>query len=287
MRGTRQERRDYHALARETKADTFAFRRKLGDLYLARHAADDPGALISPADGFGRTDLSALAAFGAARAEAHHMIASRQGGDLATKGSLDFFAEGKSFTNDSAIIALATHPAVLAPVIRYLGCLPILFSVDINRASLNEIQPSSSHAFHLDPEDTTQVKVFVLLTDVEPDRAFHALPAHLSDTVVERLGHTMGRLTDAQVRDLVGLDKVMCGAGPAGSALFCDTNRCFHYGGRPGRLVRDMITISYVLPTSTWYPLDEADGSRRKLMVGLQARAGDAEWNALIAAKYF
>ena len=82
------------------------------------------------------------------------------------------------FPADGAAIALGTAPLVLAPVVRYLGMMPILFNMFVTRAHTNELLPDTAHRFHLDPEDTRSFKVFVHLTDVDEDFGpFHALPA--------------------------------------------------------------------------------------------------------------
>lgn len=259
-----------------------ATRSELGRAYLQANASGP--LLIGRESGIARADLSQIPEFTAAAEECRQIAATRSSQALPTKGSLDFVATGKDFGPQSAAVALAQHAVVLAPVISYFGCLPVLFSIGFNRAQTSSMQADSSHYFHLDPEDVTQIKVFIALSDVEEDRAFHALPADLSEQVTEHLDYTAGRLTDQQVDEIVGLERLVSSAGPAGTAVFCDTNRCIHYGGRPGRLVRDLLVFTYALPTSTWFPLNDWDGVRRNLLPQLKPREGDAFWNALIGA---
>jgi hypothetical protein len=287
MRGDRQSRLAYHAEVAAQKADILETRARLGEVYLARHAEHDRGELVSRETGFGKIDLRGLPAFEAALAEAQRLAKSREDRANPSKGSLEFVATGADYDAQSAAVALATSPQVLCPVIRYFQRLPILFGIGFNRASANEKILNSSHMLHVDPEDTTQLKVFVPLTVVEEDRAFYALPAPLTDIVVEKLRHTMGRLSDDVVEGIVGPGRLLNGAGPAGMACVCDTNRCLHFGGRPGRLVRDVLAFTYVLPTSTWFPRFEGDGERRVLLKKLKPRAGDIEWNALIGTELY
>jgi hypothetical protein len=95
----------------------------------------------------------------------------------------------------------------------------------------------------------------------------------------------VGRVQDETVEKLVGAGKTFCGAGPAGHIVFCDTTRCLHFGGRPGRQVRDTLVFHYALPTSTWFPRSDDDGEpRRNLLPQLRA-TGDEIWDALIGER--
>ena len=285
MKGDRQARLTYHAEVAALKATAMQARAQIGKAYLVRHAAHDKGELVSRETGFGKIDLRGLPVFEAALAESLRLAEEREARVNPSKGSLEFIATGNDYDESSAALALAIAPQVLCPVIRYFQCMPILFNIGFNRAKAAERLENSSHMFHLDPEDSTQLKVFVPLTKVEADRAFYALPAPLTEVVVNKLHHTMGRLTDQAVEDLVGPGQLLSGEGPSGMACACDTNRCLHFGGRPGRLIRDVLGFTFVLPTSTWYPRFEGDGEKRVLLKKLQPRKNDSEWNALIGAE--
>src|SRR6185436_14659890 len=128
---------------------------------------------------------------------------------------------------------LINSPLILAPIIRYCGMLPVLFNMFVTRAYQKEIQANSAHHFHLDPEDTISFKIFVHLTDVDEDCGpFHALPAGLTENVLEKLGYRgVNKVTDEDVSRLVGWDQVVRVTGPAGTVAFVDTTRCLHFGG--------------------------------------------------------
>jgi hypothetical protein len=178
---------------------------------------------------------------------------------------------------------------VLAPIVRYLGMMPILFNMFVTRAATTELQVTSAHLFHLDPEDVISFKVFVHLTDVDDDCGpFHALPADLSRPILaERDYRGVDRLTDEEIDRLVGWDKVVKVTGPAGTVAFADTTRCLHFGGRPraaGKPLRDMLVYQYLLPTSLLFPID-GDGKQPRFFPQIVA-GDDRNWNALFGLSH-
>lgn len=281
-KANRAQRLSFHHAVREAKHGVIAERESLGARFI------EGPVVIDKTAGIGSMDISQTPDYAAAAAECNAIFEATGGKTHLSKGSLDFIANGKShFGMESACVALATSPLLLGPVTRYFGMLPILFSVGLNRARADSMLEGTSHFFHLDPEDVTQLKAFVRLGEVESDRAFHALPAQFTDEVIAALpNYGVGRVTDEAVDKIVGPGHVFCGAGPAGRVVFCDTTRCLHFGGRPGRLVRDTLVFHYALPTSTWFPRPNEDGGepRRNLLPMLKA-TGDPLWDALIGER--
>jgi hypothetical protein len=268
--GTAQERQSYHRLARAAKQDIFIARKQLADDYINNSLDQliDRDFDIGTHGGIALLSLADYPPFKAALTEARDMIARRRSDDLPSKGSLDFMASGKQdFDGNSAITKLALDPNLLIPVIRYLGVMPILFSLGISRARQTEILPSSSHLYHLDPEDITQVKVFIYLNDVDTlTGPFTVLPANVTARAVDRLGYAIGRLEDETVYQAIGHGHEKVCIGPAGTTIFCDTNRCLHFGGRIKTQPRYMLSFQYALPTSTRFPLYPGDGGQNTLI---------------------
>jgi hypothetical protein len=102
------------------------------------------------------------------------------------------------------------------------------------------------------------VKVFVYCSDVDPGSGpLTLLPADDSLRVRRSVGYQYRqRLTDEQVAGVVGTGREVPILGPAGTAVFVDTSRCFHYGSRvaadaPPRLVT---MIQYQTPFSFMVP---------------------------------
>ena len=67
----------------------------------------------------------------------------------------------------SKIMALATHPSMLRLVGRYLDGLPILYRINLIKSDNAALEDGSSQFHHLDPEEFRQLKVFLLVSDVD------------------------------------------------------------------------------------------------------------------------
>jgi hypothetical protein len=277
-RGNRWERKAYHQLAARIKQGAIAERERLGAEYLKAHPADETTRVtVDKVTGLGAADLSKNPLVQAAVEEAQRIAATRDPATSPSKGSLIYLASSQEdFDDNSALSKLALSPVLLRPITEYFGMLPILWGFDINRASSDDLIDTSSHMYHFDPEDTTQLKVFIHLQDIDPQtRPFTALRADLSTRVAESLKYAIGRLTDEQVHGVIGAGHETSFVGPTGSAAFCDTTRCLHFGGRPGRNVRDLIVFYYSIPTTTWLPLHPGDGEPRILIPHLTPKADD------------
>lgn len=279
-RKTFAERQRTHDEIAAANCEALAARVELGRDYLAHH----PDGIAVPHDRAVAV-VELVEETRAAREEAMALSDGRSA-DI-DNGALQFPVLGHEFLVDGAVIALATQPLLLAPVVRYFGMMPILFNAFVTRAHQVELKENSPHRFHVDPEDTISFKLFVHLTDVDRDCGpLHALPADLTQKVLDAVdyrGVTM--LDDTAVADLVGWDAVVDVTGPAGTVALADTTRCLHFGGRPraaGKPVREMVVIQYLLPTSVIFVGEGADHPRRYL-TQLEP-SGDAARDALVGA---
>ncbi len=277
--GNRAERLALHAQTAALKAEAMAARRRLAERFTG------PGPIDRDA-GYGALTLEG---FEAVREEAYGLIAARDGSAHRGKGSVDYLLNGTDFAPDGAAMRLAQSDEVLGPVCRYLGAFPILLQIDATRAGAADFLPGTTHMFHVDPADVTQVKVFVHLSQVDEDCGpFTALRADLSEQVMAALDYRGGRVTDETIEEIAGPGGTWSSIGPPGTAALCDTTRCFHYGGRPagaGKPKRDLLILHYVLPTSFVLPRFEGDGKRPRLMPQLRP-TGEESWDALIGARH-
>lgn len=274
------EREALHRQMAERKADILEARRELGGCYLERHPG---GCVVSRERAVERLSLPAETR--EAREEAFGMANGRPA--HRDNGSLEYPLIGQDLPARSAAVALATSSLLLAPIVRYLGMLPVLFNVFVTRAFATELRPDTPHRFHLDPEDVTSFKVFTHLTDVDDDCGpMHVLPADATQAVLETVGYRdIDKISDNEVDALVGWDAVVTAIGPPGTVALADTTRCLHCGGRPrapGKPTRYVLVFHYLLPTSPLFPVNGDDENPRHLP-HLEP-TGEDHWDALIGA---
>ncbi len=168
--------------------------------------------------------------------------------------------DAAALTADDAVVRFALRDDVLEAVSRYLDVVPFLSAITVFHSDVVEGAPTSSQLHHCDGDDVTQVKVFIYCSDVDaPSGPLTVLDASSSDRVRQRTDYQFRqRLTDRQVRDIVGSGGDHAILGASGTTAFVDTSRCFHFGSRvapnaPPRLVtmiQYQTPYSFMLPTS-------------------------------------
>lgn len=183
--------------------------------------------------------------------------------------------DASTLTLDSAALRFALRENVLAAVVRYLRIVPFLTSIQVFHSDTIEGLPTSSQLYHCDGDDVTQVKVFVYCSDVDAASGpLTMLDARTSRDVQRRTGYWYRhRLTDDDVQRLIGRGHEHPILGAAGTTVFVDTSRCFHFGSRvaPDAPARLVTMIQYQTPYSFMVPTS-AQGSlpfRRLLKPGL------------------
>ncbi|MDB2576592.1 hypothetical protein N9Z54_05245 [Planctomycetota bacterium] len=137
---------------------------------------------------------------------------------------------------------------LLACASDYLGGVPLLRRVAVGHSPGHE-EPqgttwAGSQLFHFDGEDDRQIKVFVLLTDVEDERdgPLTFLPAAASRDAVKKLGGRpvgpvgsymrAGPYSDEAVREVVNPADLVTMTGKRGRVLLLDTSTTLHQGSR-------------------------------------------------------
>jgi hypothetical protein len=172
------------------------------------------------------------------------------------------FLPPAAFQVDSPFMRFALDEEVLGPVASYLGCVPVLHRIDLWYSFHLPQAPTSSQLWHLDRDDTTQVKVWVHCSDV--DRAagpLTVIDAAASDLLAERVGYDYGegyRVPDEQVRDVIGDGGPTAFEGPVGTVDFVDTSRCFHFGSRVAQdgVPRRVFHAQYLTPYAFKFKAD-------------------------------
>jgi hypothetical protein len=236
---------------RASRRERDAPRYVLAERIAARAAATIPpedGYLVLPPGTLPAADEVAAAANDLLDGIGHEELVARS-----TKGS--YLTQGllpEDLPLDSPYMRFALDEAVLSPVARYLGMVPVLHSVDVWYSFHRGGIPVRSQRWHLDSGDTTQVKVWIHCSDVGPESGpLTVVDAATSRELAERIGYDFGeghRVLDEQVEELG--PKVTPLVGPAGTVNFVDTSRCLHMGSRvgDGATPRRVFVAQYLTP---------------------------------------
>lgn len=179
------------------------------------------------------------------------------------------------------LIELALHPDILALAGAYLGCLPLLYSINTFWTFPGE-KPGLSHEFHRDEDDYRFLAVFLYLTDVElgEGELYFIEGTHNCQTVGTRIRpRWRKRILPFQKPDLAttadefrrlnggtgyGYDAyytklfspyIRCVAGAAGTAIAADTFG-LHRGTPPRSRARLVTWFRYGLYENVAYKTD-------------------------------
>jgi hypothetical protein len=204
-----------------------------------------------------------------------------------TKGG--FLARGflpdEAMAPDSPYLRFALGEDVIGPIAAYLGVVPVLTEFDVWYSAHGPNSPRSSQLWHLDPADTTQVKVWVHCSDVGEDSGpLTIVDATASDQLADWIGYRYDeehyRVPDDTVRDFAGEKGIVPLAGPSGTVAFVDTSMCFHFGSRvsAGAPPRRMVLLQYLTP----YAFDFVSDHREEAPLRGLATAGSSELERLV-----
>ena len=194
--------------------------------------------------------------------------------DAGHKPFLVSLLKSADITLDSPYMRLALRPEIVRAASEYLGVLPILEYVNVLCSNHVAEAPAKSQLLHCDSDDTTQLKIFVLCTEVDAASGpLTVLAADQSARLRDAVGYRHNRrVTDETLTRVLGSQpdlKEMVGA--PGTLCCVDTSRCFHYGSRiqnpPGR--RLVVMLQYVTPWAFILPPRFSDATRfRRLAAG-------------------
>jgi hypothetical protein len=146
-------------------------------------------------------------------------------------------------------------PLFLDGAARYLGDLPVIASVNFWHSKHEDVAFHTSQLYHRDLDDSRQFKVFLFVSDVDEESGpLTVLPADVSERVCRKLGYrpTSGnfRITDDQIRPLLGDGEEHVLTGPSGTIVLADTTRLLHFGSRVASHDRYVVVVQYLTPTN-------------------------------------
>jgi hypothetical protein len=179
-------------------------------------------------------------------------------------------------TRESPIVRLALRDDVLAAASAYLGSAPLLSSANVYVSKSSERELMSSQLFHCDADDTKQVKIFVLCSEVtEANGPLKILDAADSALLRGKLGYRYrDRVTDEEARAAIGERPLVSLTGAPGTVCFVDTSRCFHYGSRvEGEAAPRLAAMAqFLTPHSFMLPRDVRSEAPFRRLAGADER---------------
>jgi hypothetical protein len=191
-----------------------------------------------------------------------------------------------------SILDFATSSQMVATVAKECGFIPMLGNsmppgVRLMESSTKfDPQPNgpwrSSQLWHLDYHSSPTIYVIVALRDITPqDGPLVFLSRSDSEKVATALNYRAKgatyRVDDQAMNAVLGNCELRQFTGPAGSVLFLDSNRCFHYGSRCPATPRYHMQYAYLSACRTdfgdirrkqiTYKTDESDSRLRRMVL--------------------
>jgi len=165
----------------------------------------------------------------------------------------------------SQAMASGFEGILLGNFLGYLGMVPVIAYLQVFYSEANSDEARSSQLFHCDADATSQVKIFVLCSEVTRSNGpLTLLDAETSRNVRSRLGyHFGGKIKDKRLAGIIDESDHVPIVGPPGTVCFVDTTQCFHFGSRveSGTAPRLVTMIQYLTPSSFMLPRDHRQGS--------------------------
>mgnify|MGYP003690391443 CR=1 FL=1 len=154
--------------------------------------------------------------------------------------------------SNHAIKEITTSDLILLPVANYFGHIPILITASIFFSPNKEFQSGRSQQYHMDGSDGRNVKIFIALDDIdEQSGPFVFLPKSISrraynsmrkKRIVKRRNH---KVPDETIYQFCEESDAIVSTQRKGSALFIDSDVCYHYGSRPSPKSRKVLYLQY------------------------------------------
>jgi hypothetical protein len=169
----------------------------------------------------------------------------------------------------SPYMSFALQEDVVAAASAYLGVVPILLDIDIWYAYAEHTidQPINASLWHLDGDDTAQIKVWVHLGDVVPESGpLTILDATRSEEFAEHTEYDSSveyRIPDEKINKFITDEDLVTFDGPKGQVDFVDTSRTMHMGSRAqaGCPVRRVFFTKFVTPYAFKFKEDHREES--------------------------
>ncbi len=150
-----------------------------------------------------------------------------------------------------AFFDLALSDEMLQIAADYMGEIPVLAKPRLWWTKPEAYGPGGPQLFHIGararPVVVRQAKFMIAMSDVdESSGPFTFLPLNISQEIVRAIDYQMGEeVPDEVIFSYAKPSDVRQFTGKAGTGIFVDTSRCFHFGRRQQSKERLMLMIQY------------------------------------------
>ena len=139
--------------------------------------------------------------------------------------------------------------------------IPVVNEIHIWNSPNEQSVLGGSQELHMDYADHRQLKLFLLLNDVDSDTGpFGFLGAHKSKQLAYQIGYKFTderiRVPDDEFKKYFDWEDINLFCGSAGEMALVDTSNCFHFGSRRASKPRRMLMIQYVTPFAFSLPFN-------------------------------
>mgnify|MGYP003979708873 FL=1 len=159
--------------------------------------------------------------------------------------------------NNAPIKKIITSSEILLPVANYLNHIPILANAQLLYSPNKEMEDGRSQQWHLDGGDGKNIKVFIALEDINKDQGpFTFITKSLSNSIYKSLYNLTivskrnYKVSDENFYHFCKESDVIVGTMKKNTAIFIDTDSCYHYGSRPAHRPRMLLELEYRLAFS-------------------------------------
>lgn len=158
-------------------------------------------------------------------------------------------------SNNKIFLDFIFKKEILPTVAGYLKSVPILFNASIRFSPNKRDGLIGSQYLHFDREDLRQIKLFVLLEDIDDECGPTCFldssesKQYISEKFEYKNFNLKSRIKDEELPEqyLNNINKV---TGKMGTVYFLDTTNCLHFGSRQAKKSRYILMYHFLSPYS-------------------------------------
>ena len=182
-----------------------------------------------------------------------------------TNSKKKFLISNQIYSSDKIfklIRTLILNENFFLPLVNYFEHVPVLNMMALWHSPNKKYEKGRSQDFHLDCEDTKQIKVFIALDKITlKSGPMNIITANESERIMNYFNrNTLGyvnskKISDSEIFKHINKSKVKTLVAEKGDILMVDTCRCYHYGSRPGTVPRNLLFLQFLSLSSNKIPI--------------------------------